>query len=152
MRIYFEDLALGQTFTTPERTITQADVDLFAQLSGDHNPIHTDAEFCKHTPFGRPVAHGLLVVGVLSGLIEQTGLFEGTLIAMRRITELEFNRPVFPGDTIHGQIEAVGKTPQSHGGLVKFHGAVLNQRGETVLTANYDLLLKTTSSQPLKHA
>ncbi|MEJ8567324.1 MaoC family dehydratase [Elongatibacter sediminis] len=54
-----------------ERRLTQADFDRFARLSGDANPIHIDPRFAAETRFGRTVAHGLLLVSVLRGLIEQ---------------------------------------------------------------------------------
>ncbi len=57
--------------TSIVRSFSQADFDSFARLSGDHNPIHTDPAFSARTRFGRPVAHGLLLCGVLRGLIDK---------------------------------------------------------------------------------
>lgn len=54
-----------------ERSFSQADFDAFAQLSGDHNPIHVDPDFSAKTRFGRTVAHGALLCSVLRGLVEQ---------------------------------------------------------------------------------
>lgn len=53
-----------------ERSLKQSDFDRFAVLSGDHNPIHVDADFSARTRFGRPVAHGLLLCSVLRGLLD----------------------------------------------------------------------------------
>lgn len=139
---YYEDIEPGYRHKTPGRTISQADIVLFAGLSGDQNPIHTDAEFCKTTPFGRPIAHGLLVVSILSGLLERTGIQEGTIVAVRRVTDLEFTRAVFPGDTIHGEIEALEKKPRPDSGLVKFRMTCFNQRAEAVLSLVYEVILK----------
>ena len=139
---HYEEIEIGARVTTPARTVTEADIVFFAGLSGDQNPIHTDAEFCKNTPFGRPIAHGLLVVSILSGLLERTGIQEGTIVAMRRINEIEFKAPVFAGDTVHGVVEALEKSAHQAGGLVKFRMSGINQRGETALTLVYEVILK----------
>lgn len=76
MPMYFEDFEVGQRFVTPGRTVTEADVVNFAGVSGDYNPIHTDAEFAKSTPFGQRIAHGLLVLAMLTGLRQRTGHLE----------------------------------------------------------------------------
>ena len=139
---YYEDIELGQRYKTPGRTVTETDVVLFAGLSGDQNPIHTDVEFCKSTPFGRPIAHGLLILSILSGLVERTGIQEGTIVAARRMTDLEFTRVVFPGDTIHGEMEALEKKSSADSGLVKFRMTGVNQRGEAVLSLVYEVILR----------
>jgi len=61
---------LSQTATL-ERRMTQADFDAFATLSGDANPIHIDADFAAHTPFGKPVAHGAFLCSILRGLVAE---------------------------------------------------------------------------------
>jgi len=138
---YFEDLSPGDTFVTPARTVTETDVVLFAGLSGDYNPIHTDREFCRETPFGRPIAHGLLTLSILTGLLERTGIHEGTIIALRRVQNLEFLKPVFPGDTIRGEIKVLEKEQRERSGMVRFHMSGINQKGEIVVKLTYDVLL-----------
>ena len=149
---YFEDLNPGDAFTTPARTVTEADVVQFAGLSGDYNPIHTDYEFCRETPFGRPIAHGLLTLSILTGLLERTGVQEGTIVALRRVLDLEFRKAVFPGDTIHGELEVLEKelrekepregSGREGSGRVRFRMRGVNQRGETVVDLRYDVLLR----------
>jgi acyl dehydratase len=80
---YFEEFAVGQTYTSVGRTITEHDVMTFAGLSGDYNQIHTDAEFAKLTPYGQRIAHGLLGLAIASGLAMRTGILEGTVLAFR---------------------------------------------------------------------
>src|SRR5438105_15964100 len=96
---YFDDVALGQEWESLSRTITEADLVNFAGLSGDFNPIHIDHEFAKTTLFGRPLAHGLLVFSIASGL----GLFCPPMrtLAFLAIREWHFRGPVFIGDTVH---------------------------------------------------
>ena len=69
--LFFDDLELGCEWESLGRTITQSDIVNFAGVSGDFNPIHMDHEFAASTPFRQPIAHGLLVLSISSGL----GLF-----------------------------------------------------------------------------
>ncbi|MBX5492329.1 MAG: dehydratase, partial [Chloroflexi bacterium] len=82
MGMYFEDFHIGQEFVTARRTITEHDVMTFAGLSGDFNPLHTDALYAATTPYGERIAHGLLTLAITSGLINQLGLMAGTTIAL----------------------------------------------------------------------
>jgi acyl dehydratase len=76
-----------------ERTLTQEDFDAFARLSGDDNPIHVDPGFSARTRFGRTVSHGMLLVTVLRGLVEE--LVPG---ARQVAQKLMFPAPTFAGD------------------------------------------------------
>jgi acyl dehydratase len=76
-----------------ERSFSQADFDRFARLSGDNNPIHVDPVFAARTPFGRTVAHGLLLCSVLRGLIEQ--LLPGGRLVDQSVM---FPAPTFTGE------------------------------------------------------
>ena len=68
MAVYLEDFAVGQETKTPARIVTESDVAAFAGLSGDYNPVHTDAEFSVKTPFGERIAHGALGLAIVTGL------------------------------------------------------------------------------------
>src|SRR3954453_19688740 len=67
-RLYFDDIEVGQEWESPGRTVTEADIVNFAGLSGDFNPIHMDHEFARTTPFRQPIAHGMLVFSMATGL------------------------------------------------------------------------------------
>ena len=69
MALWYEDFEVGSVVTTPARTVLEADIAMFAGLSGDYNPIHTDDEFAKQTEFGQRVAHGLLGLAIASGFL-----------------------------------------------------------------------------------
>ena len=79
--LYYEEIEVGKNLVTAGRTITESDIVSFAGISGDFNQMHVDAEYAKAGEFGQRVAHGLLVVSVTTGLIVQTGLMEGTVLA-----------------------------------------------------------------------
>ena len=81
--MYFEEFEIGSEVFSPGRTISEADIVNFAGLSGDYNQLHTDAEFAKGTPFGKRIAHGLLVLSIASGLAARLGFIEGTALAFR---------------------------------------------------------------------
>ena len=76
--MYFEDFKVGESYTTPRRTITQTDIINFANLSGDFNAPHVDFEFCKRQPYGEIIAHGPLVLAIAGGLACQSGINDGT--------------------------------------------------------------------------
>ena len=65
---WFEDVSPGDCWRSSARTITETDVVNFAGLTGDFNPLHVDHHFARSTPFGRPIAHGLLGLSLLAGL------------------------------------------------------------------------------------
>jgi len=141
--LYFEAFEIGQKFVSAARTITEADIVAFAGLSGDYNQLHTDAEFSKGTPFGQRVAHGLLVTSIASGLIAQSGLIEGTVLAFREIENWKFTRPTFIGDTVYvetGVLETKA-LPRLGGGAVVIEVSVVNQRNETVMKGKWTVLI-----------
>lgn len=80
-----------------QRTFTPEDVARFADLVGDHNPVHLDAAFAAQTPFGRPIAHGMLVASLLSGLLGEELPGPGSIYLGQ---SLRFEAPVFVGDTV----------------------------------------------------
>jgi acyl dehydratase len=141
--LYFEEFEVGRIFISSSRTITESDIVIFAGLSGDYNQIHTDAEFSKTTPFGQRVAHGLLVTSIASGLIAQSGLLEGTVIAFREINNWKFTKPTFIGDTIQVITEVVETKPlpRLNGGAVVIDLDVKNQNDETVMKGKWTALM-----------
>lgn len=148
MPMYFADFEVGQRFTTPARTVTEADVVNFAGVSGDYNPIHTDAEFAKSTPFGQRIAHGLLVLSMLTGLRQRAGHFEGTIIAWLEIRNYRFLKPVFIGDTVRGESEILEKreTSKPDRGILVQRVRVYNQRGEVVQEGEFVTMVRRRPS------
>ncbi len=132
--MHFEDFEVGATFSTGARTITESDVMTFAGVSGDWNPLHVDREFCKEGAFGEPIAHGLLVLSVASGLGVQTGIFSGTNLAFLGIEDWRFVGVVKFGDTIRMESTVLEARPTSKPGrgLVRIGQEIKNQRDEVV--------------------
>jgi 3-hydroxybutyryl-CoA dehydratase len=145
---YFEEFRSGFQITTLARTITEADVINFAGLSGDFNSIHTDAIFAQNTPFGQRVAHGLLVLSIVTGLAVRTGFLEGTVIAFREIEEWKFSRPVFIGDNIHAHItvQDTKPLPRLGGGAIILSISVKNQHDQVVMKGCFSVLVQNAPS------
>lgn len=144
--LHFEQFQIGQQLVTASRTITEADIVNFAGLSGDFNAIHTDAVFAAQDTFGQRVAHGLLVQSIATGLMVQSGVIEGTVLAFRELTA-KFSLPVFIGDTVHVQA-SVTETKAFRrlgGGNVTIKYSVINQDGKTVQRGDWIMLIKSNN-------
>ncbi len=143
----FEEFELGACFVSQARTITEADVVAFAGLSGDFNPLHTDAEFGKKTPFGERIAHGMLIQAIATGLANWTGVFEGTTLALME-QSVRYKGAVKFGDTVNLELEVIEKkaTSKPDRGVVRFAARVKNQGSDVVQEGEWTLLMKANGS------
>jgi len=146
--MYFEEFQAGQRIVTAGRTIGESDVLAFAGLSGDFNPIHTNAEFSKSTPYGQRIVHGLLCLSIAVGLTMRSGFLGGTVLAFREIGEWKFVKPVLLGDTIHAEVEVTGTKalPRLHAGTVVLTVTVKNQHDESTMKGTWTALV---ASKPI---
>lgn len=130
--LYFDDVEVGQEWESSGRTITEADVVNFAGISGDFNPIHMDHEFAKTTPFRRPIAHGMLIFAVASGL--GVSCPQMRTIAFLQVREWNLREPVFFGDTLRLKSRVMDKNLRGRGrrGEITWYRGVLNQDGKIV--------------------
>ena len=134
---------MGDAFVSPARTVTEADVVNFAGLSGDFNPLHTDEEFGKATPFGGRIAHGMLVAAMATGMSNWTGVFEGTTIALMEQV-IQYKNPTKFGDTVHLELKVFEKkeTSKPDRGIVIFETHVCNQEGKAIIEGRWTLMMK----------
>ncbi len=98
-----EDLRPGM-HATYSKTITEADIVLFAGVSGDNNAMHTNEEFAQTTPFGGRIAHGFLTASVISAAVANRLPGPGTVYLAQ---QMRFKAPVRPGDTVHATVSVV---------------------------------------------
>lgn len=132
LHLFFDDVEVGQEWLSLGRTVTEADIVNFAGLSGDFNPIHVDHEFAKTTAFRRPVAHGLLIWAIGSGLSLNAPPMR--TLAFLSIRDWAFTDPVFVGDTIRMRCKVVEKESRARGrrGVITWQRQVLNQEDKVV--------------------
>jgi 3-hydroxybutyryl-CoA dehydratase len=130
--LYFEDVEVGQAWESPSRVISSDDVHTFARLTGDFNPIHVNAEFAATTPFGRPIAHGLLILAVASGMaIDHPPM---RTIAVVELSHNRFTAAVYPGDALRVKTTVLAKERRGRGrrGQVTWQRHLFNQDGRLV--------------------
>jgi acyl dehydratase len=139
---YFEDLALGQRFPIPSRTMTEALFAAFQLASGDNHPIHYDVEYCRRHGHPHMLAHGFQV------LIQSAPGAGGfpTYIGAALVAFIEqsssFLRPVYVGDTLYPVLEVSELTPQRTTGVAVLKSVIRNQRGEVVLEGQMKFLIR----------
>jgi 3-hydroxybutyryl-CoA dehydratase len=140
---YFEEFQVGEKISTQTHKVTDGDIMTFAGLSGDDNRIHTDAEFSRTGPFGKRIAHGLLGLSIASGLLWQTGILDGTVIAFREISEWKFVKPVFIDDVVHAELESLETKalPRIGGGSVVVGVELKNQDNDVCMKGKWTLLV-----------
>src|SRR6185503_6014638 len=124
------------------KTIEQADIDAFANVTGDHNPVHVDEEFAKTTRFGRRIAHGMLTASLISSVLANKLPGEGSVYLGQT---LEFKAPVFPGDEITARVTV--KEIREDKPIVKLETLCLNQRDEIVIRGEATILLPQKSTK-----
>ena len=139
---YFDDFKVSEEWLTPRRTITETDIVMFAAITGDHNPVHTDEEFARTTPFGGRILHGPAVFAIATGLEFRLGLKEGTAIAFLGMT-WDLKAPVKAGDTIHvyQRVESLRRTSNPLRGIVNFWLEVRNQNGQVCQEGIWKVML-----------
>lgn len=110
------------------RTITASDVEQFAEITGDTNPVHLDDEYAAESRFGGRIAHGILTAGLISAVL---GTQLPGLGAIYLKQQLKFVAPVYIGDTITATVEVVELKPEKR--IVTLSTECTNQRGEQVI-------------------
>jgi oxepin-CoA hydrolase/3-oxo-5,6-dehydrosuberyl-CoA semialdehyde dehydrogenase len=138
-RKYFDELKIGDSYITPRRTITDADVVNFAGISGDYFYAHMDDIAAKDSIFERRVAHGYFILSAAAGLFVHPA--QGPVLANYGLENLRFIEPVYPGDTMYVRLTCKKKTKKEKReedkqlqGIVEWDVEVFNQNKETVAT------------------
>lgn len=146
--LFFEDYVVGSVYTTGQREISADDVSTFAELSGDRNPLHTDPEFALETDYGELIAHGLLGISVMTGLLDELGLGRGTALAFLGIKEWTFRRPIFFGDILRARVTIAAlrrSRSDNHRGIVTRNCELFNQNDEMVQSGQTVALIRCRS-------
>jgi acyl dehydratase len=133
--LYYEQFEVGRTFDHEiHRTVTESDNVWFCSVTCNPARIHIDADYCASTEFKQPLVNSIFTLGLVIGLsVQDTTL--GTTIANLGMTDVEFPRPVFAGDTLRSRTTVVAareSRSRPNAGIVTFRHEGLNQRGEIV--------------------
>lgn len=144
LRAWLEELEPGTRFATATRTVTESDVTVFAALTGDRHPQHTDPAWAAGSRFGERVAHGMLVASCAVGLVP---FDPERVVALRQVRDLVFKRPVALGDAIavDGTIAAVERLDERNG-LVGCRLRVRNQHDRLVARMTLDAVWRARAS------
>ena len=146
--LYLEDLEVGDEWLSEPRRITADDVAEFAVLTEDVDPLHTNDG--AGSPFGKPIAHGLLGLSILAGL--STRAPRVSTLALVSLEQWKFEAPVFFDDKVHVRTEVL--TIEPHGrraGRVTWHRQLINQHGKVVQHGNF-ISLVSSNKRFRRHA
>lgn len=121
------------------KTINDTDIQAFADITGDHNPVHVDDAFAAETRFGRRIAHGMLTASLISAVLANKLPGEGSVYLGQT---LQFVAPVFPGDEVTARVTV--KEIREDKPIVKLETICMNQRGEIVIRGEATVLVSFT--------
>jgi 3-hydroxybutyryl-CoA dehydratase len=127
------------------KKLEQSDVDAFARVTGDHNPVHVDEEFAKTTRFGKRIAHGMLTASLISAVLANKLPGEGSVYLGQT---LQFVAPVFPGDEITARV--VVREMREDKPILKLETVCVNQRDELVIRGEATVLLPEKGTKDTK--
>lgn len=138
---YFDEVAEGESGETPQVTVTKDMIRAFADLSGDHTPVHVDEDFAKASHFGGIVAHGLFGLALADGLKTR-----GTLQFPPGASlgwSWDFLKPIHVGDrlTVRYRIGAMRATKKPDWGILTLPSELINQNGEVVQRGEHKLMI-----------
>ena len=139
---YFEDFTVGDRFKSPSRTLTDAHFMFFAGMTGDNHPIHHDEEYGKKTRYGGRLAHGLLLVSMMTGMAP---ISAQAVVALYGFEKIRFVKPVLLGDTITYTSKIAALEPKGDGrGVADVEFQICNQHNAVCVAGTIKLLLHKT--------
>lgn len=139
----YADIEVGERQTYGFVTVTEAQVEQFAELANVTHPIHTDAAYAERSRYGARIAQGLLVLALGTGLLPTR---TETTLGLYGMDEVRFLRPTFLGDTLAARLTVLAKTDRSVGGIVETLLELVNQHAEVVATAVLRILVANAAT------
>jgi len=139
----YEEFTVGDVFEhRPGRTVTEMDNVLMSSLSLNTSPLHIDAAYCEHTPWGRPLVSSLVTLSIVSGMSVRST--SGRAVANLGWDSIRLPHPVFAGDTLYAESEILAKrlsASRPGHGIVRVRTVGTKADGETVLTFERSFLM-----------
>ena len=148
---YYEDFKTGDRFVSGGMTMTEAGIIAFAR-QWDPQPFHIDAEFAKRWSFGGLIASGLHTMAVTLRLWLDLGILRASSLGSPGIGEVQFPRPVRPGDTLHVVTDIVElrlSSSKPDRGVARLRQVTINQRDEPVMEQETVVFLKRRPAAPV---
>lgn len=143
--MWFDDVEVGQTWTSQSRTVLQCDVSQFASMTGDFNPLHVDHDYAANSPYRQPIAHGLLGLSWVAGLGSTAPLME--TVAFTALKSWKFLLPIYFGDTVHVQTICCEKIARGRkAGQIVWERKLVNQKGQVVQKGRFETLVSIRQS------
>ncbi len=146
--LFIEEFVVGSVAISPGRTVTETDIVSFSWVSGDTNPMHTDAEYSAKSPIGQRIAHGALGLSICTGLSARLGYLDGTAIAALGVDEWKYLKPIYLNDTVTLRatvVEARTTSKPDRGVLVR-RMDLLNQHGDLLQTGLMTTMVRTRAA------
>jgi len=142
-QIWYEDFVPGTVMTSAPRRIELADIDAYAQLTGEAHPVHMDDAFARAAGFPGRITHGLFNLALIEGLKATLGCFERSVIASLGWNDIKFPAPLLPGEEVHLRLEFVDRRPtRTPGrGLATERGFLVKADGTVVVSGDHVILL-----------
>ena len=141
--IWYEDFVPGTVLESASRRITLADIDRYADLTGERHPVHMDDAFARAAGFRGRIAHGLFALSLIEGLKAEMGGFECSVIASLGWDKVRFTAPLEPGDEVRLRLELLNRRPSSKPGrgIATERGALLKADGTVVVSGDHVVIL-----------
>lgn len=143
--LYFEDLVVGQEFSSTFHTVEAVHIREFALLMGETNPLHTDEDYASTSHFRHLTASGSFGLTLTISLLEELELFHGTAIAALGINDWRYEKPITPGLRCQSRMTIQGLTPKPHSnsGLVLRHFDLVDHENTRLQSGDAPLLVMT---------
>ena len=148
--LYFDDILVGRIWVSPRRTVTEADVIQFANMTGDYNPLHVDYDFAAKSHYRQPIAHGLLGMSWVAGL----GSYFPSVntLAFTAVRNWEFMRPLYFGDTVFVETTCQDKVGAGRrSGKVVWLRKLINQSDQVVQQGVFETIVAVRVDVPPPH-
>ena len=142
-QIWFEDFVPGTELVSQPRLVTTADIDAWADLTGERHPVHMDDAFARAAGFTGRVAHGLFSLALIEGLKAQIGCFERSVIASLGWNNVKFTAPLYPGDRVRLRLLLVSKRDSAKPGrgIAEERGILVKEDGTEVASGDHVIIL-----------
>jgi acyl dehydratase len=153
MTSFYEDLRIGTHFVSPSKALSQVDIDRFAEITGDFNPIHIDEKRAHESIFGGTIAHGLLVLSAALGIWYEMGVTRDSLIALIGIENVSFRAPVRPGGRFHLVSKVASRRPSRSrldAGIVKLKDSIVDEESGSFVDFERILMVKRAKPRTKK--